>query len=241
MYKRMSNVLKIASVLLLVLVATVHSQEQKILLQEQFDSTSNWEPLLFPKIKEHSSYTIVADDDGRYLKAQSNGSASALIYKEKFNVYEFPYVRWRWKVENLYEKGDAKKKKGDDYPIRIYIIFKYDPKKAGFRMRMKYRTARLLYGEYPPHSGLSYIWANKEYKERIITSKYTDKAKMILLQKGKANVGKWQEHEINIVEDYRAAFGESPPQIASIAIMNDSDNTEESSTSYVDYIEVFSK
>ncbi len=227
--------------LLFVFAVTVRSEGQQILLQENFDNISDWAPLYFPKIKKYSSYTVVSDDEGSYLKAESDGSASALIYEGKFNVYSFPYVKWRWKVENLYVKGNARSKKGDDYPIRIYIIFKYDPKKAGFRKRMKYKAAKLLYGEYPPHSGLNYIWANKEHRERIISNKYTDKVKMILMQKGKSNVGKWQEHEVNIVEDNKAAFGKNPPEIASIAIMNDSDNTGESSTSYVDFIEVFSK
>jgi hypothetical protein len=47
------------------------------------------------------------------------------------------------------------------------------------------------------------------------------------------------EEEANILEDYTKAFGAAPPAIASIAIMNDSDNTGESSVSYVDYIEVY--
>ena len=239
MYKITANTLNIVFILLFVFAASAYSEKRQILLREDFDNIDNWEPLNFPKIKEHSSYTIEVGDEGGYLKAQSNGSASALIYKSEFNVYEFPRVKWRWKVDNLYEKGNAKNKKGDDYPIRIYIIFKYDPGKAGFRTRMKYKAAKLLYGEYPPHSGLSYIWANREHKERIIASKYTKQAKMILLQKGKLNVGTWREQEINIVEDYKAAFGKNPPEIASIAIMNDSDNTKESSASYVDYIQVY--
>jgi len=239
MCAKITDILRIAFALLLIFSALAYSEQ--VLLQENFDNTDNWKPLNFPKIKEHSSYTVETSDEGSYLVAKSSGSASALIYKEEFNVYEFPYVRWRWKVSNIYEKGNAKSKKGDDYPIRIYVIFKYDPKKAGFRERLKYRTAKILYKEYPPHSGLNYIWANKEHREKIITSKYTDKSRMILLQKGKSNVGKWQEHEINIVEDYKAAFGKNPPEIASIAIMNDSDNTKESSTSYVDYIEVYSE
>ena len=115
------------------------------------------------------------------------------------------------------------------------------PDKAGFRQKLKYKAAKVLYGEYPPDSALSYIWANKEYRERILASKYTDRAKMILLQRGRSNVGKWQEHEVNILEDYKKAFGKSPPAVASIAIMNDSDNTGESSVSYVDYIEIYGK
>ena len=238
---KIASILKYVAIMSFILVALAHSQEPKVLLQEGFNSLDNWEPFYFRKIDEHSSYTVESSEEGSYLKAESNGSASALIYKSQFNVYEYPYIKWRWKVENLYKKGNARSKKGDDYPIRIYIMFKYDPKKAGFFDKVKYKTAKTLYGQYPPHSGLNYIWANRKHKERILTSKYTDKAKMILMQKGNSNVGKWQDHEANIVKDYKEAFGEEPPAIASIAIMNDSDNTGESSISYVDYIEVFSR
>ena len=241
MCKKIISALGISLISLLVFAVLVHSEEEKALLKEDFDNISSWEPLYFPKIKEHSSYAVESDDEGSYLKAESSASASGLVYREKFDVYKFPYAKWRWKVANVYAKGDAKNKKGDDYPIRIYIIFKYDPDKAGFRQKIKYKTAKVLYGEYPPDSALSYIWANKEYSERILTSKYTKKAKMILLQKGKTNIGKWQEQEVNILEDYKKAFGKNPPAVASIAIMNDSDNTRESSVSYVDYMEVYNK
>jgi len=178
-------------------------QDSKFFLKEDFRSLDNWGPLYFPKIKNHSSYMIEQNESGSYLKAESNSSASALIYKKKFNCYSFPSVRWQWRVDNIYAKGDATAKKGDDYPIRVYIIFKYDPKKAGFFEKMKYRTAKLFYGKYPPHSSLNYIWANKEHKERIITSPYTDKSKMIVLEQGPSKVGTWQKEEVNIIQDYR--------------------------------------
>ena len=44
---------------------------------------------------------------------------------------------------------------------------------------------------------------------------------------------------IAILDDYQQAFGVKPPARARIAIMNDSDNTGESSVSYVEYIEIF--
>ena len=51
----------------------------------------------------------------------------------------------------------------------------------------------------------------------------------------------FRSQEVNILEDYKAAFGKDPPEIASIAIMNDSDNTKESSISYVDYIVIYDR
>ncbi len=209
--------------------------EENTFLFEEFEHLENWEPFTFPKIKEHSTYTIV---EPHILKTESKASASAIIYKEQFNVYEYPFVEWRWKVENVYKKGNAKTKKGDDYPLRVYIVFKYDPKKAGFRQKLKYKAAKTLYGEYPPHSSLNYIWANKEYEKGILTNTYVDEAKMILLQEGDSNVNTWQVEHVNIPNDYRRAFGKDPPEIASIVIMNDSDNTKEQAVSYVDYIKI---
>lgn len=61
---------------------------------------------------------------------------------------------------------------------------------------------------------------------------------MIVLRAGTAQLGTWLEEKVNIVDDYRKAFGTDPPAIASLAIMNDSDNTGEASTSSMDYIVV---
>lgn len=228
------------SIVLIVFLSSLAGlpSNEAVLFREEFNNLDNWRPFFFPGIKKHSVYSIEKENDKRYLKAESNASASAIVYKESFSVYEYPRVRWRWKVRNLYAKGDARTKKGDDYPIRIYIMFEYDPDKAGAFEKMKYGLAKKRYGEYPPGSTLSYVWASKEDPETIITSPYTEKAKIILLEKGPNTVGNWQSEEVNIIDDFQEAFGTTPPVRASIAVMNDSDNTGESSISYLEYIEV---
>jgi hypothetical protein len=59
-----------------------------------------------------------------------------------------------------------------------------------------------------------------------------------VLKRGAAKVGQWVEETADIARDYRKAFGFDPPPTASIAIMNDSDNTGEASVSYVEFIEI---
>jgi hypothetical protein len=213
--------------------------EKTVLFREDFNNLDNWRPLTFPKIRNHTAYTIERVGDRHYLKARSNASASAIVYKDSFNVYDYPRARWRWKVSNVYVKGDPRTKAGDDYPIRVYVMFEYDPGTAGPFEKIKYGLAKKLYGEYPPHSSLSYVWANREGPETIVTSPYTDKAKMVFLEKGTQKVRTWQDEEVDILADYRKAFGVKPPQRARIAIMNDSDDTGESSTSSMEFIEVF--
>lgn len=232
--------LLLSSILAISLIAAAAGPDgTSRLFREEFNSLENWKPFFFPKIKRHSTYTVEKDGDESYLRAESDASASAIVYKDSFNVYEYPNARWRWKVSTIYRKGDAATKAGDDFPIRIYVIFEHDPEKAGGFERIRYGLAKSLYGEYPPHSTLSYVWASKEHSETIITNPYTDRAKEILLRKGAGLAGAWQEEQVNILGDYEKAFGSKPPDKARVAVMNDSDNTGESSVSWVDYIEVF--
>jgi Ca2+-binding EF-hand superfamily protein len=62
---------------------------------------------------------------------------------------------------------------------------------------------------------------------------------MVVMEQGAAHVGKWMTEETNMLDDYRKAFGIEPPASASIAIMNDSDDTGEYAVSYVDFLEVY--
>jgi hypothetical protein len=225
----------------LLFLPIMFAYSQSILL-EPFKSMESWEPLNFKKIDKHTQYSIdKRNPHGSYLKAESDNSASGLIWEKSFDVNESPLLRWKWKVSNIYSKGNAKEKSGDDYPIRIYVMFEYDPETVGFLESALYESAKLLYGEYPPHSSLNYIWSNKNHAEEIIPNSYTEKAQMILMQKGKTNVGKWMVEDVNILEDYRKAFGEEPPKKASLAIMSDSDNTGESTTAWIDFIELKGK
>jgi hypothetical protein len=226
-------------VILVVVAAPIHAEEERVFFRKDFHDLENWKPLFFPKIPKHTVYTVETQGDRHYLRAESRASASALVYKKEFNVYDYPHIRWRWKVDNVYRNWDGRTKHGDDYPIRVYILFKYDPERAGFLDKVKYNAAKLIYGEYPPYSTLNYVWASKPFPERIITSPYTGQAKLILLEKGEEKVGKWVLEEVNVTDDYQKAFGEEPPAIASLAIMNDSDNTGESAVSYLEFIEVY--
>lgn len=224
---------------LLLSVIPVSANDPGNFLHEHFDDLSNWKPLHFPKINKYSHYSIEKEEGRSYLKAESNASASGMVFNREFNVFEYPMARWIWKTDNVYRKGNANEKSGDDYPVRVYIFFKYDPERASFGKRVKYGIARQLYGEYPPHSSLNYIWANRKQDRRVIPSAFTSDSMMIVLQAGSERGGEWVEEDVDILKDYREAFGEDPPPVTSIAIMNDSDNTGESSVSYFDMIEVY--
>ncbi len=219
--------------------SALYAEERSVLFREDFDSLDNWKPFFFPKIRSHSTYTIERNGDRHVLRTESNASASAIVYKDAFNVNEFPRARWRWMVRNVYLRADPRTKAGDDYPIRIHIMFDYDPEKAGLGERITYGLAKIVYGAYPPSNCLSYVWASKDDAENFVMDPYMDRVMMVLLEKGPARVGQWVDEEVDILRDYRRAFRSDPPARARIAVMNDSDDTGESSVSFLEYIEVF--
>jgi hypothetical protein len=230
----------LAARLLTSIAGPLHAAEADVLYREEFTSLEAWRPLTFPKIPRHSTYSI-ATDSGQsefWLKAESDGSASGIVWKKQYNVYEYPRLRWRWRVENVYARGDAAKKSGDDYPLRLYVMFQYDPASASAGKRFKYGFAKAAYGEYPPDSGLNYVWESRESPAEFVVSPYTESMMMFLREKGAARVGQWVEEEVDVLADYRKAFGKDPPRNASLAVMNDSDNTGEKAVSFIDWVEI---
>ncbi len=218
--------------------AAVTEAEQKNIIRVNFNTLADWEPLTFPKIKNHSKYTLVAEGEKTVLKAESHASASAIVYRRTFNIYEHPRISWRWKVTQLSDRGNPKEKSGDDYPIRVYIMFQYDPARASLGERLMYNASKVIYGKYPPHSTLNYVWTGVNIPEQLIASPYTGKAYMVVLEKGKQRVGQWVEESVNVLADYRKAFGQDPPATAGLAVMSDTDNTGANAVAYLDFIEL---
>ena len=98
-----------------------------VLFRENFDSLAQWEPLTFPKIKDHSTYTLVKEGGKSILKAASRSSASGIVSRRTFNIYDHPRLRWRLQVTHLSDRGNPKEKTGDDCPIRVYAVFQVRP------------------------------------------------------------------------------------------------------------------
>ncbi len=191
-----------------------------------------WKPLTFKKIERHTTYKLVKDDGKVVIKAIAKASASGLTREIKINPKEYPIVQWQWKVTNVLKKGNVKRKDGDDYPARIYITFEYDPSKLSLAEKAKYEAVKVLYGQYPPHGAINYIWENKAPLGTVVPNPYTDRVKMIVVESGEAKLNQWVNEERNLYEDYKKAFGEEPTLISGVAIMTDTDNTGESATAY---------
>ena len=160
-----------------------------------------------------TQYSVTIEGDQSYLSAISNASASGLYYKIKYDPREYPFIVWKWRIDDILKKGDARKKSGDDYAARIYVVFP-----SFFFWDTK---------------AINYIWANKLTKNHVVPNPYTANAMMVSVESGSANTGKWITERRNVFLDYQIFFGKEPPKVGAIAIMTDTDDTKEkASASY---------
>jgi hypothetical protein len=193
---------------------------------------AGWEALTFQRIPRATRYRLVADGDGWVLHAESEAAASALYRPLDLDLHAYPRLTWRWKVANVLVNADARTKQGDDYPARVYVAFRYDPAGATVWERARYGTYRLLYGRYPPRAVLNYVWDNRLPPGTVLANAYTDRARMLVVRSGPAEVGRWLTETRNVLADYRRAFGEEPPPVAGVAVMTDTDDTGERATAW---------
>lgn len=200
-------------------------------LQTEEIENPRWSALTLPR-RDATKYSLHTQDSVTSIKAESSNSASGLVYKVDIDPAEFPIVEWSWRVEDLVEGGNYKKKNGDDYAARIYVTFDYDKQNLGLGDRIKYETLR-TFTRFPiPLRAINYIWANNAETGTIAPNAYSNWVYMVVTESGEERTGEWITHSQNIFEDYKAAFGEDPPRINGIAIMTDTDNTKSNATSF---------
>jgi hypothetical protein len=179
-----------------------------------------WEEKIF---KGRVLYSVKVDKIDGFLSAYSKSAASGIIYRLKFDPLEKPLVSWKWKVIKFPERKKVIPAKSvwieeEDYAARFYIIF---PKFPFFRVQC-----------------LEYVWDKQLPKGKILTNPYFKNLKIMVLESGEENLGKWVYVERNIVEDFKKAFGRNPGKVGAIAIMTDADNTLSTAEAQYDEVKV---
>jgi hypothetical protein len=191
-----------------------------------------WKLVTLAKIKRQTRYTLVRDADTTVLQADAYASMASVMHPLHFDPRDHPIVEWRWKITHLLRKSDMATKSGDDFPARFYVLFDYDIARLPFATRVKIRLARALFGEELPLAVLCYVWDGKSSQGASAWSPYTDRVRIIVAQSGEAQLNQWVTVRRNIVDDFRAAFGEDPPPVSGVAVATDTDNTGESVTAF---------
>lgn len=177
-----------------------------------------WEEKIF---KGKVIYKVEGQEKLSYVRAKSDGAASALYYKMTLDSKKKePVISWKWRIEKFPDKKNPEtleKQNEDDFAGRVYVIFP-----APFILNSKV---------------LEYIWAETLPVGTTGTSPYSDNIKLIVLRSGPVKPGEWYYEERDILSDYVKMFGKKPERdIGAVAFMTNTEHTGTSADAMYDEI-----
>ncbi len=162
--------------------------------------------------------TIQKDGDRVVFHLRSQGTSFALFRDVSVDITQYPILKWSWKVTELPAGGDIRQKATDDQAAQLYVIF-----------------PRGVVPAVQSHL-VGYLWDTTAPVGTKVSSPQpcppTCNTKVIVLQSGREKLGQWVEERRNLLEDYRALFGQSPPKVGRVAIMIDSNDTKGKAESF---------
>ncbi|MEH6577864.1 MAG: DUF3047 domain-containing protein [Amphritea sp.] len=158
-------------------------------------------------------YQLITDETGPVLMAKSEATASGLYFKKTLSITPDTTLEWRWKIGNIYQNIDERSKAGDDFPARIYVIVSDGP------FFWQKRT-------------LVYVWSSYQPIDTRWVNPFTSRAIMWAVESGAEKQNQWISYHRNLYWDLKTVFGRHYNQIEAIAIMSDSDNSQQSATAW---------
>lgn len=184
--------------------------------------------------KQPVQYSLVDEAGECFVRAKSSAAASMWTRHVEFDLAEFPFVEWTWRVNRPVEGEDLDRKGGNDCSARILFGFKGDWSKANFFEQQAVAKEVAKTGYEPPGKLLVYVFSLGKEPEAVIPDPHLgDRARILVASSGGNGLGKWRTVRRNLAEDYRRAFGSDPPPVVSVALMTDTDDTH--STAEADY------
>ena len=160
------------------------------------------------EIKDRIMPRIVEIEGRKMLYVNANDNGAILFKPVRLNPKEYPFLSWNWKVSNTIPASREKEEGGDDYPAAVCVVYG----KMFLSVPYWYRILIYVYGN------------NMSVGERF-DNPCEAKAKMIVVQSGAHDAGKWLSYKVSHYQDYIKEFGEEPPKIIYVGIQTNADRT----------------
>lgn len=151
---------------------------------------------------------VVETGDKKVLYVNANDSGSIIFKPVYLDHKEYPFLGWQWKVSNILPDSKEKEAGWDDYPAVVCIVYG----KTIFSIPYKYKILIYAYGNNVPVG--ERFWNPCEKRARII-----------IMQSGEKEAGRWLDYKVNHYQDYIQEFGEEPSKIIYVGIQTNADRT----------------
>jgi hypothetical protein len=157
----------------------------------------------------------------------ARADASASLWRKRIDVpaHKLGEVSFSWWVAALNDEADVAQAERADAVARVLFGFDGDTSRLPLRTRMQFELVHTLTGEPPPYATLAYVWDTRAPLDAVVLNPRSDRMRKIVVDSGRAQLGRWRDHRRHLARDFRRAFGEDPGPLRSVALMTDADNT----------------
>ena len=183
-----------------------------------------WRPLVLFRTKRKTEYQLVSEKNRTVLHARAVEASSGLMQYVGIDPLPEPLLHWEWKVGSMMETKREAQYAAEDSPARIILGFDGDKDTLPFSDQILFDTAKLFTGYDFPYATLMYIWDKDAPIGTVMTSRRSQRIKMLVVANGAEGVGEWQTFTRNIVEDFEKVFNEKPGKLIGVGVLTDTDN-----------------
>ena len=153
------------------------------------------------------------NENGKYIKAEANNSASGLGKELKINLKKTPFLNITWKVEKDLTGIVENSKKGHDYAARVFVV-----KKTG---------ATPL-----SNRAMNYVFSSNNDINTYNPSPFTKKSIDYVLSTTKEDLNAWVTVKVNVRDHFKKFHDLDLDDVNGIAIMSDTDNSKLNAIAY---------
>ncbi len=155
------------------------------------------------------------DDGGvKAVRLKSEKSSFSIQRGISVDVRKYPYVTWRWKVDDLPGGGDFRHDASDDQAAQLFVAF-------GGRDSISY-----IWDTTAPVGATGGLWIPMVMKVKIV-----------VVDSGGGGLGKWISVTRNVYEDYKRLFGGEPKTAEGLRFQINSQHTGTHASSELEYVE----
>ncbi|HHT9124426.1 MAG TPA: DUF3047 domain-containing protein [Candidatus Brocadiia bacterium] len=160
------------------------------------------------KINNRIMPKVVELEGKRVLYVNANDNGTILFKPVHADPKEFQFLSWKWKVSNILPSSREKEEGKDDYPAIVCVVYG----KTFLSIPYSYKILIYAYGN------------NLPVGERF-ESPCESRARIIIVQSGEKDTGKWLTYKVNHYKDYIKEFGQEPPEIIYVGVQTNADRT----------------
>jgi hypothetical protein len=160
----------------------------------------DWKP---KEERARTIYKVLEEGGLRFVRATADGTGIQMGLEFDWDLKTHPVLAWKWRPRVFPVAADERQSGRNDSVLGVYAVFPHSP--------VSVKTVK-------------YVWSALAPRGATPSASH-GLTRMLVLRSGQPESPGWVEEAVNVAEDYRRLFEETPKRPRGIAVLTDADDT----------------